>query len=116
MVDLNTLISPASDFKLVYATGINDAGELVFKGSFSQIHFGHCCRIPEILVAMFQFHGKEEEMQRRIQVTTVMVLTTLALSLQIAAPNQSTAGHNQHRSYKLIDLGDVRRSHQQTVG
>jgi probable HAF family extracellular repeat protein len=32
MVDLNTLISPASDFTLVYATGINDAGEIVGSG------------------------------------------------------------------------------------
>jgi hypothetical protein len=32
MVDLNTLISPPSDFKLLYATGITDAGEIVGNG------------------------------------------------------------------------------------
>jgi len=32
MVDLNTLISPASDFTVVYATGINEAGEIVGNG------------------------------------------------------------------------------------
>jgi probable HAF family extracellular repeat protein len=32
MVDLNSSVFPASDFKLVYATGINDAGEIVGAG------------------------------------------------------------------------------------
>jgi probable HAF family extracellular repeat protein len=32
MVDLNTLVSPPSDFTLVYATGINEAGEIVGNG------------------------------------------------------------------------------------
>src|SRR5262249_7433376 len=32
MVDLNSLISPPSNFTLVYATGINEAGEIVGNG------------------------------------------------------------------------------------
>jgi probable HAF family extracellular repeat protein len=47
MIDLNTLIDPASDWTLSYARGINDAGQIVGYGTHNGNESAFLLDVPE---------------------------------------------------------------------
>ena len=101
MIDLNTLISPHSDFKLVFATGINDAGEIEGAGVPSGVSSANIDTLGHAFV-LIPIAQEEAEGQNAVKADSAepAKAATAADARRVTARMIGRIRAQQHRKYQ----------------